>query len=108
MFEPFRDRNEDCPITSAPRDPKRSSPFNLVNVRVETVSQLFLVSPSHLNESDEWKMEPLAGIWCGKPENGMTLKYELADGRHYIDAFGLNDAPPDEDLTCMVVFNQHC
>lgn len=72
-----------------------------------TISQLFLVSPKHLNESNFWRMEPLAEIWCGKPENGTTFMYRLADGRQYVDAIGTHDSPYDEDLTCVVAFDQH-
>lgn len=71
-----------------------------------TVSQLMLVSPKHLNQSEHWQMDPLVEIWRGQRGNCGTLTYRLADGRQYIHASGALEPSPLENPTCLVSFDQ--
>jgi len=71
-----------------------------------TVIQLMLVSPRHLNKSDDWRMEPLAEIWRVTKGNSTSLTYRLADGRQYSDELGFVEPGEIKQRTCLVRFEQ--
>ncbi len=68
------------------------------------VTRLMLVSPSRMNKSDDWLMEPLREIWCGRdPGHGdKVFVYTLADGRQYVDSIRPVECSELLDLECIV------
>ena len=71
-----------------------------------TLIQLMLVSPRHLNKSDDWRMEPLAEIWCVTQGKHSSRIYKLADGRQYSDELGFVEPGEIKKRTCLVRFKQ--
>lgn len=71
--------------------------------RIE-VTRLMLVSPSRMNETEDWLMEPLREIWCGRdPGHGdKVFVYTLDDGRHYVDSLRAVECADLLDLECVV------
>lgn len=47
-----------------------------------SISDIQLVSPPHLNGSDQWKMESLIRIWRTPKDTWSTI-YEVANGNRY-------------------------
>jgi hypothetical protein len=68
------------------------------------VTRLMLVSPGRMNETEDWLMEPLREIWCGRdPTHGdKVFVYSLADGRHYVDSIRAVERAHLQDLECVV------
>jgi hypothetical protein len=68
------------------------------------VTRLMLVSPGRMNETDDWLMEPLREIWCGRdPKHGdKVYVYALADGRRYVDSISAVDCSELQDFECLV------
>lgn len=68
------------------------------------LTRLMLVSPSRMNKSDDWHMEPLREIWCGRdPVHGDKIfVYTLADGRNYVDSIRPVECSELQDLECVV------
>ena len=51
------------------------------------VREAYLVSPSHINQSKQWKMEALKGVCVGHEPDSMhqiAYLYELHNGSHYV------------------------
>jgi hypothetical protein len=67
-------------------------------------SRLMLVSPSQLNKTDDWQMEPLREIWCGRdPDHGdKVFVYTLVSGRQYIDSIRAVEYAELQDLERVV------
>lgn len=68
------------------------------------VTRLMLVSPGRMNKTDDWLMEPLREIWCGRdPNHGDKIYvYTLVDGRHYVDSIRPVEYSDLQDLECVV------
>ena len=60
---------------------------DLANQAGVKVDKAYLVSPSHLNKSDDWKMHLLKSVVTGfvktKQGDEKVTRYELADGTDY-------------------------
>ena len=71
---------------------------DLVSMNSETsiqVEQVYLVSPGHLNKSEEWLMEPIGEILVGlEPKHDQAVYiYIVKNGNRYIDsALGSKEA----------------
>lgn len=72
------------------------------------VTHLMLISPSRLNRTETWLMEPLREVWRGRNTNNNepVVMYRLADGRCYADSSELSDLSELVDLDCVVFFQQ--
>jgi hypothetical protein len=68
------------------------------------VTRLMLVSPGRMNKTDDWLMEPLKEIWCGRDHRhgDKVFVYTLVDGRHYIDSIRAVEYSELLDLECLV------
>lgn len=68
------------------------------------VTRLMLISPGRMNETEDWRMEPLREIWCGRdPGHGdKVFVYTLVDGRHYVDSIRAVECSELLDLECVV------
>lgn len=73
------------------------------------VSQLILVSPSQINKSSGWLMEPLVEIWSGRHpvQCDKIFIFTLADGRQYFDSPQSIEYSQLRDLECLVNMNAH-
>ncbi|TYC50783.1 hypothetical protein ETQ85_24955 [Zoogloea oleivorans] len=47
-----------------------------------TITDIQLVSPPHVNGSDQWRMESLVRIWRN-PEDAWSIIYDVANGNRY-------------------------
>lgn len=70
------------------------------------VTQLMLVSPSRLNKTETWQMEPLCEVWRGRStkNNAAVVMYRLTDGRRYVDSSESSEPSELVDLDCVVSF----
>lgn len=51
------------------------------------VDELQILTPSHMNDSRGWLLEPLSEVSVGENDkHGLTLMYKLTEGGAYIDA----------------------
>lgn len=72
------------------------------------MKSLMLVSPSRLNKSNGWLMEPLAKIWdarIGETDHHAQI-FELAGGTKYIDSFQDLELTQLCDVRCIVRFRR--
>lgn len=69
-----------------------------------TDTRLMLVSPGRVNQTDDWLMEPLKEIWCGREpvHQDKVFVFVLIDGRRYIDAKRAVGYAELLDLECIV------
>lgn len=68
------------------------------------VTRMMLVTPGRMNKTDDWQMEPLKEIWCGRdPKHGdKVFVYILVDGRHYVDSICAVEYSELQDLECLI------
>lgn len=68
------------------------------------ISELMLVSPSYLNHTEGWLMEPLTEIWHGRLNNDSddyAFIYFLASGKRYVDSLESHDFLKISELKCL-------
>lgn len=73
------------------------------------IREAYLVSPSHINQSTHWKMEPLKGIWMGyEPErmHQIAYLYELLDGSRYVFSELSTSEVDLVDVRCLIEFSR--
>lgn len=73
------------------------------------VDQLLLVSPSRLNQTNNWQMEPLSEVWRGRAsDNGFYIYvHVLQDGRRYVSSPFPVDEASLQDLKKIIDFCPH-
>ncbi|MFK5915562.1 MAG: hypothetical protein QM484_14440 [Woeseiaceae bacterium] len=62
--------------------------IGLINEKLIEIEQIYLVSPSHINKSNKWMMEPIEAIFVGlEPDHELYAHvYVVEKGSRYMDS----------------------
>ncbi len=88
-----------CVVAMSPEDHTRTvfaATSELERIAQESqITHVALLSPSRVNSTDHWALDPIAEIWrCAATLPGEQIcqgwTYVLADGRELLDCYGLD------------------